>query len=197
MERTIKMHEPSEYLKFLQGQANEYIKVLEGLFGPCDPKFVFGSIQKSTHQSDMPQTYFPDEVHLNGNCVVDIQISEYPWDNRSKDWGAWQVAHECVHLLDPGPKGTIFLEEGLAVWFQQTPKFHTEIVNNYSSRVILPGNYQCAWELVAKCMPRLITAVKEIRSKAVRISEITPERLGPFLPDVNREEIEMLCTKFQ
>ena len=197
MERTIKMHEPSEYLKFLRGQANGYIKVLEEIFGPCDPKFVFGSIQKSTQKSGMPQTYFPNGFHLNGNCVVDIQISEYPWDNCPKDQGAWQVAHECVHLLDPGPKGTIFLEEGLAVWFQQTPQFHTEIVKNYSSRQNFPDNYQCAWKLVAKCMPQLITAIKEIRSKTVRIQDISPERLAPFLPDVNREEIEMLCTKFQ
>ena len=197
MERIIKMHEHSDYLRFLQGQANGYIKVLEELFGPCDPKFVFGSIQKSTHQSGMPQTFFPIGVHLNGNCVVDIQITEDPWDNCSIPQGAWQVAHECVHLLDPGSKGTNFLEEGLAVWFQQTPKFHTKIVNNYSSRVILPGNYQCAWKLVAKCMPQLITAVKEIRSNAVRIREISPERLAPFLPDVNKEKVEKLCTKFQ
>ena len=128
------MHEHSDYLRFLQGQANGYIKVLEEMFGPCDSKFVFGSIQKSTQQSGMPQTYFPIGFHLNGNCVVDIQISEYPWDNCSIAQGAWQVAHECVHLLDPVPKGTNFLEEGLAVWFQQTPQFHTKIVKNYSSR---------------------------------------------------------------
>ena len=48
MERVINMHDNSDYLMFLQRQANENIKVLEELFGHCDPKFEFVLIQKST-----------------------------------------------------------------------------------------------------------------------------------------------------
>jgi len=30
----------------------------------------------------------------------------------------WQLAHECVHLIDPHKDPTNFLEEGLATWYQ-------------------------------------------------------------------------------
>ena len=191
------MHDNSDYLRVLQRQAKRYIRVLEELFGPCDPKFEFGCIQKSTQQNGMPQTHFPKGFHLNGNCVVDIQISEHPWDNCSIDQGTWQVAHECVHLLDPVPKGTIFLEEGLAVWFQQTPEYHTEIVKNYISRQKLPGKYQCAGKLVNECMPQLIPAIKEIRSKAIRIRDISPQILNSLLPDASATVVNLLCTEFK
>ena len=38
-------------------------------------------------------------------------------------------------LLDPGVGGSAtFLEEGLATWFQDEPKFHTEEVRAYIER---------------------------------------------------------------
>ena len=96
----------------------------------------------------MLQIHFPFELHIDGNCVVEIQISEYPWDHCSLGNDTWQVDQKCVHLLDPGTKGTNFLEEWLAIWFQQATEFNTEMVNSYSNRQLLPSNYQCAWKPV-------------------------------------------------
>ena len=147
----------------------------------------------------MPQTYFPEGFHLNGACIVNIQISEWPWDYCSKDQGAWQVAHECVHLLDPMLKGTNVLEEGLATWFQNEPEHHIAIVRRYINRLDSKWaeNYLEAENLVRKCMPQIIPAVKEIRSEGVKIRDISPERLALLLPNVSSEKIEQLCTRFR
>ena len=80
--------------------------------------------------------------------------------------GGWQIAHECVHLLDPTPRGgSNFLEEGLATWYQNEPYFHNEQVKIYIGRNTksLP-DYIEAEQLVRKCIPEgLLPAVKEIR----------------------------------
>ena len=111
--RGIGMPDHPEFAKFLEHQVCRYRGILENLFDPCDRRFIFGSIKKSTDQDDVPHTNFPNGLHFNGECVVDIHISEWPWQQCCRDQGTWQVAHESVHLLDPGVGGTAtFLEEG-------------------------------------------------------------------------------------
>ena len=191
------MKETLQYVEFLEGQAYRYRTILQDMLGPFDCRFVFGSIKKSIDEEDVPQTNFPGGFHLNGGCVVDIHISSWPWENRSPDQGAWQVAHESVHLLDPGVGGSAtFLEEGLATWFQDEPKFHIEAVRAYIERgVTHTRHYKVARELVGSCMPTLVPVVKDIRSLGVRIREITADMLSPRMPTVGRETIEHLCTR--
>jgi len=186
-----------QYLTFLEGQVNRYKTILQGILGPFDRRFVFGSIKKSIDKDDVPHTNFPDGFHLNGGCVVDIHISSWPWDNNSTDQGAWQVAHESVHLLDPGVgRSVTFLEEGLATWFQDEPRFHIEAVRAYIERgVTHTQDYDVAKELVGRCMPQLLPVVKDIRSHGVRVREISADMLSTRLPTVDRETIEHLCTK--
>ena len=131
------MRDDSEFVKLLEQQALRYRGILEDIFGPCDPRFVFGSIKKSTDKDDVPCTNFPNGFHLEGGCVVDIHISECPWQNCYHNQGTWQVAHESVHLLDPGEYGTAtVLEEGLATWFQNETKYHSGVVREYIKRGI-------------------------------------------------------------
>ena len=194
------MRDNSPYLCLLEQQVKRYIHILEVLFGTRDPRFLFGRIQKSTNQNDVPQIYFPEGFHLNGGCVVNIQISKLPWENYWINQGTWQVAHECVHLLDPGLGGTNIFEEGLASWFQDEPEYHIDMVKEYISRPDFERerveNYRNARNLVRECMPELIPAVKELRSEGVRIRDISPDRLAPLLPDVSREKVKQLCTNF-
>ena len=189
--------ETVQYVEFLEGQANKYRTIVEEILGPFDCRFVFGTIKKSIHEDDVPHTNFPGGFHLNGSCVVDIHISSWPWEHCSPDQGPWQVAHESVHLLDPGVGGSAtFLEEGLGTWFQDEPQFHTDAVRAYIERgVSHPQNYEVAKELVGRCMPKLVPVVKDIRSQGVRIREITADTLSHRLPTVDREAIEHLCTR--
>ena len=186
-----------QYVEFLEVQAYRYRTILQDILGPFDRRFVFGSIKKSINEDGVPHTNFPGGFHFNGDCVVDIHISSWPWENRSPDQGPWQVAHESVHLLDPGVGGSAtFLEEGLATWFQDEPKFHIDVVRAYIGRgVTHTRHYKVAKELVSSCMPTLIPVVKEFRSQGVRIREITADILSPRLQTVGRETIERLCTR--
>ena len=193
----------SDFVQFLERQVHKYRGILEEMFGPCDQRFIFGSIKKVSEKGDPPHTHFPGKFHFNGGCVVDIHISEWPWKNCSYDQGACQVAHESVHLLDPGSSDpdldapVTVLEEGVAAWFQEEPKFHIDVVKQYIGRGIdCPEPYAGAKELVCCCMPDLPSAVKKIRSLNVRIREITAARLGPYLPNTDKETVERLCTKF-
>lgn len=196
------MTDRSEFIKFLERQVHLYKAQLEGMFGKCDEGFVFGTIKKSTMKStgnsSVPHTEYPDTFHFGGNCLVDVHISEWPWDHCSYDQGAWQVAHECVHLLDPVVYGTAnYLEEGLATWFQDEPRFHADAVQRYIRRNTPPSqNYALAKRLVSDCMPQLIPAVKEIRLSNVRISRINADTLKRHLPNVDPNVIERLCDKF-
>ena len=116
------------------------------------------------------------------------------------DQSVWQVAHECVHLLDPAILGnTNFLEEGLASWFQDEPKFHNEKVRAYIARNNKPiPSYVEAKKLVLACMPEthLCSAVKKIRASGVRIRDIEEDRLKSHLPRVNDSILERLCAPF-
>lgn len=187
-----------QYAEFLERQAYRYRTILEDILGPFDCRFVFGSIKKSIDEDDVPHTNFPSGFHLNGECVVDIHISSWPWEHYSIDQGTWQVAHESVHLLDPGVSGSAnFLEEGLATWFQDEPSFHVEAVRKYIERGVTHAqHYKVAKELVGKCMPNLGPAVKDIRSHGIRVREITADMLSTRLPTVGKDTIEHLCARF-
>ena len=168
------------------------------MLGPCDSRFAFGTVGLTTNKNDTPQTHFPNGFHFDGNCTVDVHISKWPWEHLSPDQSVWQVAHESVHLLDPGPMGTNFLEEGLATWFQDEFKFHNEEVRRYIGKNSgHPLSYAEAKELVQICMPlHLCSAVKEIRASGMRIPDIEVKTLGSLLPHVSDSTIERLCAPF-
>ena len=196
------MSDRSEFKSFLEQQVRAYKRHLEDMFGEFDKGFVFGTIKKTNDKCDRPSTDYPNGFHYNGNCVVDIHITAEPWENCFWDQGAWQVAHECVHLLDPTEKeSTTFLEEGLAAWFQDEPGFHDDRVEAYIERGIErppEDNYTIAKELVSRCIPmgELIPVVKQIRLSNVKISDITADMLAPCLPNVDPQTIAHLCIKF-
>ena len=195
------MDEPHmEFLNCLNQHVIHYMSVLQDLFGLRDPKFVIGSIQKSTHYKGDPQTNFPSGYHEDGGCIVDIHITPYAYQNCLYDLATWQVAHECVHLLDPiGLGGANILEEGLATWFQDTPRYHPENVQAFiSTKDPHPREYAEAKELVASCMPELAFAVRTIRTNGIPLPKIQPNLLATYLPEqrVDRRVLTLLCRKF-
>ena len=192
------MHNRAEFIKFLEKQALRYREILESMFGPCDKRFVFGTIKKSI-DNDVPHTHFPNRLHTSGLRFVDIHISEWPWQHCCLDQGTWQVAHESVHLLDPGVFGSAnFLEEGLATWFQDEIEYHIDEVKKYIQRGKNrhSENYCLAKELVSSCLPELISAVKDLRSSGMRIRGITADILADRLPNVDSRTIKQLCKAF-
>ena len=192
------MADNSEFIWYLREHVGFYRESLELLWGPFDPRFIFGDIKRSTHEHDSPQTFFPKGFDLQGSCPVDIQISRDVYDKEIVGQGLWQVAHECVHLLNPGVLGTCnILEEGLATWFQDENQLQNAEVSNYLKGGITHSYTRAgAKELVRRCMPELAGAVWAIRSEGVRIRDITAEQLAPRLPLVEGWIIDRLCMKF-
>ena len=186
------------YVRDLKAHVARYISILESIFGQRDPRFVFGTIEMSDDES--PRTHFPDYFHFGGGCRVNILITKYPWENCSPDQGPWQVAHECVHLLDPREAGTInVLEEGLATWFQDESTHHDELVQHYIAKndKPLPASYLEAQELVRGSVPDILHAVKKLRGSGHRIGDIKADVMAPLLPKVRKETLERLCSPFQ
>ena len=185
------------YVRDLNKYVTKYMSTLESLFGPCDPRFVFGSIKKS--DEDTPSVHFPKKYNLEGGCIVDIHIGKCAWERCSPDQGAWQVAHECVHLIDPVEKDSInVLEEGLATWFQDELQYHDSKVKPYIRKNSPhPPNYFEAKKLFQHCLPGILPAIKSIRESGVRISDISMEILSPLLQNKKTGIVERLCEPFQ
>ena len=81
-----------DFLTNLENQRKNYVLQLEEMFGPRDPNFEFGSIERSTDEDGMPQTYFPLGYRREGGCLVNIQISPWPYDNQCLGQATW---HNC------------------------------------------------------------------------------------------------------
>ena len=94
-----------------------FLSELETLFGPRDPDYELGEIRSSTQG---PRTV-PRE---GSNHIADILLTPGAYGGAySGQLAKWQMAHECLHLIDPyfhdsAEPPTIVLEEGLATWFQ-------------------------------------------------------------------------------
>ena len=205
----------NEFPNFLRNKAIEYIAKLEKIFGGCDQKFQLGCVlradkEKHSH-GDGPYIWFRGNS-LDEGSIIDICISTGAWDEHNLDQATWQVAHECVHLLDPVKFGNAtILEEGLAMWFQNNEKYHRACVKNYIARykrmiekklnkntmTCSDRKYFEAENIVNHYMTHLESAVKRIRAKGVKISEIQPCHLQLYLrKDVTIEELEELYSPF-
>ena len=171
--------------KELHDCARIYIEELEELFGPCDPTHFLNSI-KTKGDFDFPHPCY-HTVAVEGKTPIDIQLSK----NVIGDFelAKWQLAHECVHLLDPwystwGP--TNFLEEGIATWFQ-----------NYKVDEKLVGFvYGKAEWMVKGSIGSLAPAIKNIRHDyALRIGEIPPTVLADNCHGLPIYQAQMICER--
>ncbi len=126
-------------------------------------------------EDNNPRIHFPDGFNRDG-CKVDVWVGK--WSDHSR--AGWDLAHECVHLLDPiMEKYATYLEEGLATWYQDSPQLHPDYQN---IRSLVQGHinghpegmrhkdpkYRGAKELVQKCMPEIKSAVRSIRKKGAK-----------------------------
>ena len=181
----------------LSGYASRFIADIECLFGVRDRSFTLVGIVIDNTQGNPPQLWFPDSgippgdaegrsrhvvIRLGRNVLADLARAR------------WQLAHECVHLLDPwnsrvDGRPTNFLEEGLATWFQNTRVPEAECHE---------GLHSVAEDLVGPRMDLLPNAVKRLRQdQGLRIGEILPDVLRDYCPEMNEETSWKLCQPFQ
>jgi hypothetical protein len=176
--------------------ASQYLADIEHRFGPRDRSFALVGIDIDKTPGNVPRTWFPDSgiapddgqrrsrhvvIRLGPAAITDLARAR------------WQLAHECVHLLDPWNKKvdgrtTNWLEEGLAAWYQNysvpEAEFHEDL-------------YATAEDLVTPLMDELPHAIKRIRQeRGLRIGEIPPDILRVYCSGMSEETAWKLCQPF-
>ena len=174
-----------------------FIAEIERLLGPRDPKFTYVGLEIDTTQNATPQIWFPHTGHperergKRSDHII-IRLTESAQSNANV--ATWQLAHQCVHLIDPWNievegRTSNYLEEGLATWYQNT------IIQDIQ---INHPQYAKAKSLVEPHMPQLATTIKHLRTNHnLRIGDIeNPDLLLKHSPDMDPKTAENLCRYF-
>ena len=176
--------------------ASQYLADIESWLGPRDPSFALVGIDIDMTPGNPPRLWFPDSgippddaEQRSRHVIIHLGPSALTDSVRAR----WQLAHECVHLLDPwnlrvDGRPTNLLEEGLATWYQNSRvpegEWHEE-------------PYAEAEELVRPLVEELPEAVRHIRQElALRIGEITPDILQDHCPGISDQTLWRLCQPF-
>lgn len=178
--------------------AIDYLEILVGMFGQRDGHFNFRDVRVAPPNRDFPHPFY--EPITERDFFADIRISKRA--SHCLCIAKWEIAHECVHLIDPVNDGLAsFLEEGLAHWFQMQSIYHDLDVQKYLAHCF--GNFEpsnghiqaISW--IEECGPcNLIKAVRELRCSGTKISSIMYEDLRPKIPHVPNQTIRNLCCTF-
>ena len=174
-----------------------FLNEIESLLGPRDPNYTYVGLEFDTTPNASPRIWFPHVGHPDrdeakpSNHII-IRLTETAQSNANL--AIWQLAHECVHLIDPWNikregRPSNYLEEGIATWYQNT------IIQN------IPNNlpqYLEAKSLVEPHMPQLAQTIKHLRTNQnLRISAIDdPDILSRHFPEMDSKVAEDLCRRF-
>ena len=168
---------------------SRFLADIEHWLGPRDRSYALVGIDIDRTLDNSPRLWFPDigiapdDTEQRSRHIV-IRLGPTALTDRVR--ARWQLAHECVHLLDPwnlrvDGRPTNWLEEGLATWYQNSRVPEAEFHE---------GLYASAEDLVGPLMEELPTAAKRIRQeRRVRIGEFTPESATGLLPRVPRRDV--------
>ncbi len=186
------------YAWSLEQSALGFIAEIEEYFGHRDSSFSLIRTEVDHTPNATPRLFFPDSGIPLGDSEGrswEIIIRLTPNALKSSEYAKWQLAHECVHLIDPWNKQvdggpTNVLEEGLAAWYQ-----------NFAAPCRLKSNvksYIEAESLVKPHVCELQVAVKQIRlDHGVRIGAIKTDLLATFCPSIDEEVVGRLCDRFE
>ena len=187
----------SHWAMTLPVYASQFLTHAEHLFGPRDPSFTVVGIEVDATPGKRPQIWYPDSglaqddpERRSRHIVVRLGPNALTDPARAR----WQLAHECIHLLDPwnetvDGRSASWLEEGLAAWFQNSRVPEAEWHE---------GQYTLAEDLVSPLMEELPNAVKLIRQeRGLRISETTPDVLRGYCSGMSEDVSQKLCRPFQ
>ena len=175
---------------------SQFLADIERLFGQRDHSFTLVGIDIDKTPDNPPMIWFPNSGIATGgverrskHIVIRLNKNALTDPIRAR----WQLAHECVHLLDPwcpkieGRTANV-LEEVLATWFQN---------DRVSEAACHEEPYATAEKLVKPLIPKLTEAVKRIRVyRKKRIGEITHDVLCADYPELTRDISAELCQPF-
>lgn len=174
---TIASHHPitlPEYTSY-------FLECLERLFGPRDPSFTIVGVHISRDEG--PAIWYPPTGTKHIIVRLGCNVLANPTQAR------WQLAHECLHLLDPAREDEVsFLEEGLATWFQNT------VVREAQFR---EGNRAKAEELLVPFMETLPSYIRIARSNGTRLADLDAHLLRENCHGMSIGDAQWLCAKYE
>jgi hypothetical protein len=159
----------------------ELLVNVENRFGPRDRSSTFLGVEFCEQG---PRTWLFEE---HRSALIQLSISAMNDVIRS----AYQLAHECVHLLDPVRPPVSVMEEGVAALFSLEYAQHLQ--PSYSSS---SPKYDAAGLLADRLLSRNPNSIKQLRGGGARLASITPRQLTQVCPELDLMTIEMLCTNF-
>ena len=152
------------------------------MFGPRDPKFEFGRILPGAEphiRFQIDSSRGPVDIHLTERALV-------KW--RDETLGRWQLAHECLHLIDPHKNPTNVLEEGLATWYQNK-NVPRQLARKFADG---EGPYAEAETLVKPFMDTLPGAIRRIRKEGRwAIGDIPANVLIQYCPELGSKAYKL------
>ena len=176
-----------------------FLNEIESLLGPRDPSYTYVGFEIDATPDSSPSLWFPHVGHPEkdkekpSNHII-IRLTEKAQSDANL--AIWQLARECVHLIDPWNietegRPTNYLEEALATWYQNTIVQDVPLDDTPS--------YEETKSLIEPYMPELAATIKHIRTKhKIRISAIDdPDLLLRHYPDMDTKVAEKLCQRFE
>ena len=173
-----------EFSQTLTQHLGLFLSDIETKFGPRDTSFTILGIE-IVETKGSPHIWFPASRGDHKHVIVRLAENTLDCETLAR----WQLAHECVHLLDPrnndlsGP--TSVLEEGIATWYQNCKEGRQFATTD--------SVYAEAETLVLPLMGVLPDAIRRIRQKeGIPIGDIKEGVLRKYCPQVSLDTAQCL-----
>ena len=152
----------------------------EQLLGPRSRRFALGDIVCAPHGTN------PMIFRRGDTNIVDIRITyEALAGNSNGRLAYWQLAHECVHLIDPQfPPPTTVMEEGIATWNQNKKLGSRDFLCPSRDVAYIEAERLVAAYMDNDYLPEIIRGLRQRPVYPVRIYDITLDLLARSAPKI-------------
>ena len=168
----------------LTTRLSNLLEEAERRFGPRDLQWTPVGIEFG---GGNPGVWYPggwDRKHIS------IRLSRHAADRPER--AIFQLTHEVIHLLSPGPREeALAIEEGLATLFslEVSCRFKVNLVYGEAA-------YNHAAAATKKLLDIDPDAVKRLRAKRPSFSEFTPDFVRENIPEVSEQLACDLCERW-
>lgn len=170
------------YTWTLASRLGEMISDIEAQFGKRDRSWTILGIEFC---DSGPKIWFPGDSE---QIIIQLGLSA----KEDQVQALFQLAHLSVHLLDPDASSfATVLEQGLATHFSL--QYIEQFNSNYTTS---DTNYATAARLTAHLLDINPIAIKELRSRGIKISQITASQLLAVCPKLPKSIALDLVTPF-
>lgn len=172
-----------KYTFTLATRTGQILCFVEARYGPRDRSFTLLGLEFC---DTGPRCWFPGN---SGHIIIQLTTSAM----NDAVQACYQLAHECVHLLNPVKFGTASVfEEGVAALFALECARHFQ-----PSYTPAADKYAAAADLAGLALAINPDVVRQLRSEGTPFSAFTPAQLAAACPGLPTEVASVLCSGFQ